>query len=78
MQNLCRMTSKHVRVRPMFRKWNIVTQIDVLDPEESGITKEILQKILDCSGKFCGLCDWRPSSRTPGSYGKFISEIEEI
>jgi len=71
-------SSKHVRVRPMFRDWEIHTQIDVLNEEVSGITKEILTRILQCAGEQCGLCDWRPSSRTPGSYGKFSVEIKEI
>ncbi len=69
--------AKHIRVRPMFRNWKVETQIEVLDEGKSGITKEILQRILDEAGSLCGLGDWRPSSRTPGKFGRFKAEIEE-
>jgi len=68
--------NKHVRVRPMFRNWQVVASISVIDPEVSGITQEILQRILDCAGAQCGLCDWRPSSKTPGQFGRFQAKVE--
>ena len=69
-------SAKHVRVRPMFRNWSVVAKISIIDPEVSGINKAILQRILDCAGAQCGLCDWRPSSRTPGSFGRFVATLE--
>jgi hypothetical protein len=70
-------TSKHVRVRPLFREWTANGSLTVLDPERSGITRGVLGTILDQAGSLCGLCDWRPSSpRSGGSFGKFSAVIE--
>ena len=71
-------TSKHIRVRPMFEKWAVITSLMVVDPKESGITQEVLQKILNKAGSLCGLGDWRPSSRTPGQFGRFSATVEPI
>ena len=71
-------TSKHIRVRPMFGKWAVITSLMVVDPKESGITQEVLQKILNKAGSLCGLGDWRPSSRTPGQFGRFSATVEPI
>jgi hypothetical protein len=71
-------TSKHVRVRPMFDHWALVTTLQIPDSKESGITREVLQKILSKAGSLCGLGDWRPSSRTPGQYGRFEATVEPI
>lgn len=68
--------SKHVRVRPMFRQWSLVGSITVLDEELSGLTQDVLARILELSGALCGLGDWRPSSpRAGGSFGKFEVEV---
>ena len=71
-------TSKHIRVRPMFGKWAVITSLMVVDPKESGITQEVLQKILNKAGSLCGLGDWRPSSRTPGQFGRFSATVEPL
>lgn len=71
-------TSKHIRVRPMFGKWAVITSLMVVDPKESGLTREVLQKILNKAGSLCGLGDWRPSSRTPGQFGRFSATVEPI
>ena len=71
-------TSKHIRVRPMFGKWAVITSLMVVDPKEYGITQEVLQKILNKAGSLCGLGDWRPSSRTPGQFGRFKATVEPI
>jgi hypothetical protein len=69
--------SKHVRVRPMFRYWELRGSLTVLDPERTGLTRDILQTILDQSGALCGLGDWRPSSpKSPGVFGRFSATIE--
>jgi hypothetical protein len=68
--------AKHVRVRPMFRQWQAVGSVTVLDEEMSGITKAILQTILNQSGALCGLCDWRPSSGASGTFGRFEAIVK--
>lgn len=70
---------KHVRVRPMFREWMAMGTITVIDSEVSGITQDILERILNQAGALCGLCDWRPSSPTSsGTFGKFAPTLELI
>lgn len=70
--------AKHIRVRPMFRDWVAVGTITVLDEELSGITETVLNTILNQAGALCGLCDWRPSSPSSGTFGKFTPTIELI
>jgi hypothetical protein len=71
--------SKHVRVRPLFRNWVATGTLTVIDSELSGLTKDVLQKILDLSGAVCGLCDWRPSSpKASGTFGKFTPTLKLI
>lgn len=70
--------AKHVRVRPMFRNWTAVGTLTVLDEEQSQLKQDVLQRILDIAGCMCGLGDWRPSSKTPGSFGKFTAKVEPI
>lgn len=60
--------SKHVRVRPRFDQWKVQTQISVWDDQ---LTETVLTDIFTFSGTYKGLCDWRPGSKTPGSYGMF-------
>lgn len=67
--------AKHVRVRPRFQQWEATGTVTVFDEEESGLTQEVLTKILTIGGLRCGLCDWRPSSGSAGSYGKFEVEV---
>lgn len=70
--------AKHVRVRPMFRRWTLVGSLTVIDPELSGITREVLETILNWSGAMCGMGDWRPSSPSSGSFGKFSPTVEPV
>lgn len=70
--------SKHIRVRPMFRNWELRGSLTVLDSELSGLNKTTLETLLKQSGALCGLCDWRPSSPASGSFGKFSPVIEKI
>ena len=66
-------TSKHVRVRPMFRAWKLAGTVSVLAQE---ITTEHLEKLFELAGGI-GLCDWRPSSPTPGRYGQFEAKVKK-
>jgi hypothetical protein len=68
--------NKHIRVRPRFFNWSCTGTITVIDPK---ITKETVIRIFTEAGLYSGLCDWRPSSpKSPGSFGKFTAEVEEI
>jgi hypothetical protein len=68
-------TSKHVRVRPRFESWATAGELVVTDEQ---VTTDVLTDILEMAGKYKGLCDWRPSSKTPGTFGMFTSTVEEI
>lgn len=68
-------TSKHVRVRPRFDRWALRGTIDVWDDQ---ITTSVLENVLRVAGDNKGLGDWRPSSRTPGPYGRFSATLKQI
>lgn len=69
-------TAKHVRVRPMFKDWVVRGELLVVDDM---ITKDVLVNILTFAGAYSGLCDWRPGApRSPGQFGRFTPEIEEL
>lgn len=70
--------AKHVRVRPMFRTWQLVGSLTVLDEELTGLTQVVITTILNQAGALCGLCDWRPSSPSSGTFGKFAPTVEKI
>lgn len=65
-------TNKHVRVRPRFHQWAVRCELTVIDDQ---ITKEILEQILHYAGRYKGLGDWRPSSKTPGVHGTFRAKV---
>lgn len=67
--------SKHIRVRPRFDTWAASGELVVTDPQ---ITKDVLRDILEIAGSKKGLGDWRPSSKTPGTFGMFRAGIEEV
>lgn len=67
--------AKHIRVRPIFYDWRLEGEIIIIDEM---ITDEVLGYILDIGGSQKGLCDWRPSSPTPGRFGTFIATFERI
>jgi hypothetical protein len=67
--------SKHVRVRPRFERWSASGTLTVWDDQ---ITLSALRDIVKIAGAYKGLGDWRPSGRTPGPFGRFKAEIEEI
>lgn len=70
--------AKHIRVRPMFRNWIAVGSLTVLDSELTGLTQDVLQRVLNQAGALCGLCDWRPSSPSSGTFGKFSPVVERM
>lgn len=70
--------AKHVRVRPLFRRWTLTGSLTVMDEEMSGLTQPILETIFNQAGALCGLGDWRPSSPSSGTFGRFTPFIERI
>lgn len=66
---------KHVRVRPRFEQWSIAAELTVSDDQ---IKTEILVDILEMAGTYKGLCDWRPGSKTPGSFGMFRADVKQV
>lgn len=67
--------SKHVRVRPRFNNWGFSFDVIVWDEL---ITEQVINQIATYSGRYKGLCDWRPGSPTPGSYGTFEATVTKI
>jgi len=67
--------SKHIRVRPRFDQWGARGELEVVDDQ---ITESVLAQILDVAGRFKGLCDWRPSSPTPGTFGMFSAAVDQV
>lgn len=67
-------TSKHVRVRPRFDNWSVVGTLEVQDsiPE---LTTQVIEQFFTLAGRI-GLGDWRTGCKTPGPYGRFISELK--
>jgi hypothetical protein len=64
--------TKHVRVRPRFDEWSISGTIRVFDDQ---ITQSVLEQILSYAGRYKGLGDWRPGSKTPGNFGMFDARV---
>lgn len=67
--------SKHVRVRPRFDSWQASGDLVVVDEQ---ITEAVLTDIFEMAGTYKGLGDWRPSSKTPGTFGMFTARIERL
>ena len=68
--------SKHIRVRPMFENWELEFGISVWDDQ---LTEAVCKEIYTYGGTYKGLGDWRPSSKTPGSYGMFgLDSLVEV
>jgi RNase P/RNase MRP subunit p29 len=67
-------TKKHVRVRPMFRSWEVRGEIMILAPE---ISFSNLETLFGLAGSV-GMGDWRPGGKTPGSFGMFTATLKEV
>lgn len=68
--------SRVIRVRPRFHNWSASGTVTITDER---ITEQMLQRIFDAAGNFCGLGDWRPGApSSPGVYGKFSTTLEKI
>jgi hypothetical protein len=70
--------AKTLRVRPMFRQWELTGSLTVLDEEQSGLTAAVLTQVFNIGGSLCGLGDWRPSSGASGTFGRFRAEVRKV
>lgn len=68
-------SSKHVRVRPRFDNWSAVGTLSVWDPQ---VDDRVVNDIVAYAGQYKGLGDWRPGSKTPGSFGIFTGEVKRL
>jgi hypothetical protein len=66
---------KHVRVRPRFETWSVIGNLTVVDDQ---ITEEVLTDFFAVAGQYKGIGDWRPSAKSPGSYGTFDAEVTAV
>jgi hypothetical protein len=67
--------AKHIRVRPCFDRWMLRGTINVWDEQ---ITDRVLTEVLTLAGRYKGLGDWRPGSKTPGSWGMFKATVRSL
>jgi hypothetical protein len=67
-------TSKHVRVRPVFEAWQARGVLNVWDDI---LTADLLGTVFYLAGDKYGLCEWRPSLRRPGPFGRFRATVTE-
>jgi hypothetical protein len=67
--------AKHVRVRPRFTAWSATGTLQVWDEQ---LKLPALVDIMRLAGTNKGLGDWRPSSKTPGPFGRFEAKIVEV
>jgi hypothetical protein len=67
--------AKHIRVRPMFDDWSVKGSLIVT---EQAITEAVLGDLLFIAGDRAGVGDWRPSSKTPGPFGRFSVTLKRV
>lgn len=70
--------TKHVRVRPQFTNWSAEGDIQVIDPEVTGLTHEVCQRLFEIAGSIIGLGDWRPSCASAGVFGRFGANVSLV
>lgn len=62
-----------MRYRPMFTDWKLSFTIE----SEDEIAKDALKEVLEITGKYVGIGDWRPEKK--GKYGKFqVTSFQEV
>ena len=69
--------SKHVRVRLRLDDWSIRGHLAM---QNDSISADVLKELFTLAGRFSGLCDWRPSSKSsPGRFGMFtLAELKKL
>jgi hypothetical protein len=66
--------AKHVRVRPRFDGWSFRFFVEAWDPQ---LDLAAMTSIWNMAGSYKGLGDWRPSSKTPGPFGRFSATVKK-
>lgn len=69
---------KHIRVRPQFTNWSAEGDIQVINPEVTGLTHDVCQRLFDIAGSIIGLGDWRPSCASAGMFGCFAATVQSV
>jgi hypothetical protein len=64
--------NKHVRTRARVDNWEVFGSMRIWD---DAITDELHEQFWYNGGRYRGLGDWRPGSKTPGSYGMYEAKI---
>lgn len=63
---------KHLRVRARFDDWTVKGRIEIVEPT---ISEEILNTLFRIGGSKCGMLDWRPNAKSPGTHGQFTAKL---
>lgn len=66
---------RHIRVRPVFDQWRAEGTLSVWD---SALTKDVLTQLFQIAGDSQGLCEWKPSSKRPGPFGRFAATVTAV
>ena len=66
--------AKHIRVRPRFDNWQVKGHIKVFNDM---LKVDLVGDMLRLAGNG-GIGDWRPSCKSPGSFGMFTAEVETV
>jgi hypothetical protein len=66
---------KNVRVRPVFDTWHARGVLNVWD---DALTEDALATVFYLAGDKYGLCEWRPSGRRPGPFGRFRATLKPL
>jgi len=68
---------RHVRVRPRFAPgWRV--QGVFRFSESDGLNETLVRRFFHDAGMDAGICDWRPSCKKPGAYGRFTVELKKL
>lgn len=69
------MNARVQRTRPRFADWSIDLEFQF---DDETVQKSQIKDALDKAGDVVGIGDWRPSSPTPGKFGRFRVESMKI
>lgn len=60
-----------IRTRPRFDAWKLELEFEF---DDHTVQANVVKEALERAGDVVGIGDWRPSSKTPGKYGRFTVE----
>ncbi len=64
-----------MRTRPMFSEWTLEYEAEL---DALLLNFEDVVVIAETAGLLVGLGDWRPGSKTPGSWGMFKATVRSL